>query len=247
MKNKQLLLILTAMLLPLLLTGCAGKKMFTGWHGGNDDAMKMHHLHTLMNHGLSMATEGSNNIMISYMKMAPKIDPIAHEHGHYMLDMGKAVINRALNGPEMMGMMKGKSAKSGHMNHTHELGEAMMVVVDLHEKMAKTGSVPKGMMDMHHQHLLINHAMGMAAQGSNMVMLGKMGMAGDVDTYSVDHGQIMLNNAQSLLTEVLSGSAMMDMHAKGKTPGGDAEMASTHQLGEAALKVVHLLNNMPAM
>ena len=81
-----------------------------------------------------------------------------------------------------------------------------------------------------------------------MAMLGKMGMAGGgVDTYSVDHGKMMLNNAKSLLTEVMSGDAMMDMHEKGKTPEGHTDMMSTHRLGEAAIKVVHLLANMPAM
>jgi hypothetical protein len=113
--------------------------------------------------------------------------------------------------------------------------------------MAKTGSVPEDMMAMHHQHLLINHAMSMAAEGANMVMLGTMGMAGGVDAYSTEHGEMMLNDAQSLLTEVMGGEAMMDMHAKGKTPESQSDMASTHQLGEAAVKVVHLLENMPAM
>ncbi len=257
MKNAKSLLILLAFLLPLLVAGCAGKtasqdmggagKTASYDTGGVDESMKMHHLHALMNHGLTMVTEGSSTVMISYMKMAPKIDAIAHEHGHYMMNMGKAVINRSLNGPEMMGMMKGASAKTGHMNHTHELGEAMLVVVDLLEKMAKTGSVPGSMMDMHHQHLLINHAMSMAAEGSNMIMLGKMGMAGEVDTYSIEHGQMMLNNAQSLLTEVMSGDVMMEMHAKGKTPESQSDMMATHKLGEAAIKVVHLLANMPAM
>ena len=257
MKNAKSLLILLALMLSLLLAGCAGKTASqdmggagkTASHdmGGVDENMKMHHLHSLMNHGLSMVTEGSNTVMVSYMKMAPKIDAIAHEHGHYMMNMGKAVINRSLSGPEMMSMMKGESAQTGHMKHTHELGEAMLVVVDLLEKMAKTGSVPGSMMAMHHQHLLINHAMAMAAEGSNMVMLGEMGMAGDVDTYSIEHGRMMLNNAQSLLTEVMSGDAMMDMHAKGKTPEGHGDMMATHNLGEAAVKVVHLLSNMPAM
>ena len=145
-KNKHMFLILMAMLLPLLMVGCAGKSISQVMGGGGDDNMKMHHIHITMNHGLSMVTEGSSSIMLAYMKMSPKIDSIAHEHGHYMMNMGKAVINRALNGPEMMGMMKGDSAKAGHMNHTHELGESMLIVVDLLEKMAKTGSVSGDMM-----------------------------------------------------------------------------------------------------
>lgn len=245
MKNKLSVMMLLALLLPILVAGCAGKNYWQGPSGNKN--MEMHHLHAMMNHGLSMVTEGSNAIMVSYMKMSPKIDAIGHEHGHNMMNMGKAVINQSLSGPEMMRMMKGNNANSEHMNYSHELGESMLVVVDLLEKMAKAGSLPKDMMDMHHQHLLINQAMNMAAQGANMVMLGEMGMAGDVDTFSVQHGERMLNNANSLLTEVLSGDAMMDMHAKGKTPEGQSDMMATHNLGETALKVVHLLSNMPAM
>lgn len=247
MKNKHVFLILMAMLLPLLVAGCAGKNIFEGSSSADDEMMQMHHLHSMMNHGLSMVTEGSNTVMISYMKMAPEIDAIGHEHGHHMMNMGKGVINRSLSGPEMMDMMKGEHANTEHMDYTHKLGESMLIVVDLLEKMAKTGSVPEDMMAMHHQHLLINHAMSMAAEGANMVMLGTMGMAGGVDAYSTEHGEMMLNDAQSLLTEVMGGDAMMDMHAKGKTPESQSDMASTHQLGEAAVKVVHLLENMPAM
>jgi hypothetical protein len=247
MKNKPVLLILMAVLLPLLVAGCAGKNISSMMGSGNDENMEMHHLHTMMNHGLTMVTEGSNTIMISYMGMAPKVDAIAHEHGHYMMNMGKGVINHSLSGPEMTRMMTGEHANTEHMKFTHKLGESMLVVVDLLEKMAKTGSVPEGMMDMHHQHLLINHAMSMAAQGANMVMLGNMDMAGDVDTYSTEHGKMMLANAQALLTEVMSGDAMMDMHAKGKTPEGHGDMMATHALGEAAVKVVDLLANMPKM
>lgn len=251
MNNKQRLLILMALLIPMLVTGCAGNR---NWHGakridmskGNGD-MKMHHLHIMKDHGLSMVAQGANTVMISYMKMAPKIDAIGHEHGHHMMNMGKALINQSMSGPEMMDMMKGADANTPHMNYSHELGESMLVVVDILEKMIKIGSVPSDMMEMHHQHLLINHAMDMAAQGSNMIMLGQMGMAGNVDSSSMEHGRMMLNNANSLLTEVMSGDAMMDMHAKGKTPEGQSDMMATHKLGEAAVKVVHLLSNMPAM
>jgi hypothetical protein len=223
MKNYKSLLMLLAILLPLMVMGCAGKTVSQDVSSGPDANMQMHHLHTMMNHGLSMVTEGSNTIMIAYMDMAPKIDPIAHEHGHHMMNMGKGVINRSLSGPEMMKMMKGEHANTAHMKYTHELGESMLVVVDLLDKMAQSGSIPTDMMGMHHQHLLINHAMDMAAQGSSLVMLGKMGMAGDVDTFSVEHGMMMLSNAMSMLTEVMSGDAMMDMHAKGKTPAGHGD------------------------
>jgi hypothetical protein len=247
MKNARMFLVMLAMLLPILVAGCAGKAGSWSMGGGGHDH-KMHHFHMMMNHGLSMVTEGSNDIMLAYMEMAPKVDAIAHEHGHHMMNTGKDVINRALSGPEMMQMMKGAHGMSDLMNYTHELGESMLVVVNILEKMAKTGGpISEDMMTMHHQHVLINHAMDMAAQGANIVMIGQAGKAGDFDTFTVAHGKKMVSNAQSMLTEVLGGTAMMDMHKMGKTPEGHADMMATHKLGEAALKVVHLLNNMPAM
>ena len=244
MKKTRVFLIMMAMLMPMLVAGCAGKNTGQDSMAGHDMSMMMHHQHTLMNHGISMVTEGSNTIMVAYMDMAPKVDAIAHEHGHLMMNMGKSVINEQLSGKEMQDMMMGGDAKTQPMQYTHELGEAILVYVNLLENMAKTGKMPADMMAMHHQHLLINDAVSMAAQGANMVMLGNMDMAGGVDDYSVNHGKMMLNNAQALLTEVMSGDAMMDMHKKGKTPGGHADMTSTHRQGEAAMKIVHLLAKM---
>jgi hypothetical protein len=122
MKNKKSLFMLLALLLPLLAAGCAEKNVSTDMGRTGDENMEMHHLHSMMNHGLSMVTEGSNTIMIGYMKMAPKIDAIGHEHGHLMMNMGKKVINHSMNGPEMMRMMKGEHANTAHMNYSHELG-----------------------------------------------------------------------------------------------------------------------------
>jgi len=89
---------------------------------------------------------------------------------------------------------------------------------------------------------MINHALEMATQGANMVMLGQMKMS-NVDKYSIEHGKMMLANARSLLKEVMEGKAMMDMHAKGVT-GGNAMMADTHKIGAAAGKVIDLLDKM---
>jgi hypothetical protein len=210
-------------------------------HGG-DASMDMHHMHMLMNHGLEMVVEGSNMVMLADMKMTAAIDPMTHEHGHHMIMMGKEVIERALKGPEMQAMHKGGHADDPLMKYTHELGNAELAVVDLLENMSMEGPMTDDMMTMHHMHIMINHALEMAAQGSNMVMLGQMGMS-NVDKYSIEHGKMMLSDASALLKEVMEGKAMMDMHAKGVT-GGNAMMADTHKIGAAAGKVIDLLNKM---
>lgn len=138
--------------------------------------------------------------------------------------------------------------KAGHgdaplMNYTHELGNAIMTVADLLDKMSMEGPMSDDMMTMHHMHIMINHALEMAAQGSNMVMLGQMGMSKDIDKYSIEHGKMMLSDARAVLTEVMTGKAMTGMHEKG-VASGNAMMADTHKIGDAAKKVIDLLDKM---
>jgi len=89
-------------------------------------------------------------------------------------------------------------------------------------------------MTMHHMHVMINHAVEMAAEGSNLVMLGQMNMAERIDEISIQHGQKMIENAENLATEMLSGKAMKELHQHGHGKD-DPDMAYTHELGNAAL------------
>jgi plasmid stability protein len=165
------------------------------------------------------------------------------EHGRKMIKSGREVIERALKGPEMQAMHKGGHGDNPLMKYTHELGNAITTVADLLEKMSMEGPMTDDMMAMHHMHIMINHALEMAAQGSNMVMLGQMGMSKDVDKYAIEHGKMMLADARATLTEVMTGKAMTGMHEKG-VAGGNAMMADTHKIGDAAKNVVDLLDKM---
>ena len=210
-------------------------------HGG-EASMDMHHMHILMNHGLEMVAEGSNLVMLAKMNMTAALDPMTLEHGQNMIKNGREVIEHVLKGPEMQAMHKAGHGDDPLMKYTHELGNAELAVVDLLENMNMEGPMTDDMMTMHHMHIMINHALEMAAQGSNMVMLGQMGMS-SMDKYSIEHGKMMLSNASSVLKEVMTGKAMMDMHAKGVT-GGNAMMADTHKIGNAAKTVIDLLDKM---
>jgi hypothetical protein len=240
MKNNKRLLgaaMAVAFMLSIGLSGSAHAQ-----HGG-DASMDMHHLHLLMNHGLEMVAEGSNMVMLAEMKMASSLDPMTLEHGRQMIKSGKEVINHALTGPEMQAMHTAGHGDAPLMKYTHELGNAMMDVVTMLEKMSMEGPMSADIMAMHHMHVMMNHALEMAAQGSNMVMLGQMGMAKGIDTYSIEHGKMMLSDARAVLTEVMTGKAMTGMHEKG-VAGGNAMMVDTHKIGDAAKKVIDLLDKM---
>jgi hypothetical protein len=222
----------------------AGEKK--GEHGG-EAAMQMHHLHIMMNHGLAMVTGGSNLVMLAGMKMAPGIDATTLQHGHSMMGNGKGVIRRSLSGPEMMSMMTAEHKAAPLMKYTHNLAETMLEYAEMLEAMGMEGAMKADMMQMHHMHIMINHALEMAAEGSNMKMLGKMGMAGPVDDFSIEHGKMMMNNARNLMAEVMEGKAMKEMHVKGVTPEKGGMMRSTHKLAEKATEIMDLLEKMPAV
>ena len=96
-------------------------------------------------------------------------------------------------------------------------------------------------MTSHHQHQMLNHSLGMALQGSNLVMLGQMKMDPGLDSVSIDHGRSMLKNARAMWNETMSGDSMMKMHSSGVSPADDPTMKYTHQLAEADLKVIDML------
>ncbi len=245
MKNNKRVLSSVLALAFLLSTGLfCGVRAEEMTHGlGSDASMQMHHLHILMNHGLEMVVEGSNMVMLADMKMAPAMDAMTADHGRAMIKSGKEVIEHALKGPEMQAMHKAGHGDAPLMKYTHELGEAELAVVNMLEKMSMEGPMSADMMTMHHMHIMMNHALEMAAQGSNMVMLGQMGMAGDIDKYSIDHGKMMLSDAKAMVSEVMGGKAMTDMHQKGVAMS-NAMMAETHKIGDAAKKIVDLLDKM---
>lgn len=211
-------------------------------HGG-DASMDMHHLHKLMNHGLTMVAEGSNMVMIAQMAMAPSIDPMTLEHGRSMIKDGKAIIERATKGSEMQGLHKGGHGDADLMKYTHELGGAMLEVANMLEKMGMEGQASADMMTMHHMHIMINHGLEMAAQGSDLIMLGQMGMSKDIDKFSVEHGKAMLADGRSTVTAVISGKEMKELHAKG-VGADNPVMKDTHTIGNAAMKVIDLLDKM---
>ena len=207
--------------------------------------MTSHHQHLMLNHSLGMVLEGHNIVMEGSMGMANEVDAMSVEHGNMMIKNGTALYNEIMTGKDMMGMHHaGKDPmEDPAMAYTHKLAEKQLIVMDLLNKMPKMEAGTA--MAMHHQHIMLNHALKMAVDGSNMVMLGKMGMAGEVDKISVEHGQMMLKNAKGLFNEIMSGGDMMEMHKKGTAPEKDEGMKYTHKLAEAQLQVITLLGEMP--
>lgn len=241
-----IMLVATALISLTSLDSGAAESIMKHGHG-DKTCMEMHHLHVMMNHGLSMVTEGANLVMLAEMKMAPALDQMTEEHGKKMIAEGKEMIHNALNGPMMQALHKEGHGDHPMMAHTHELGNAIMTIAELDEKMNMEGAMNKDMMTMHHMHMLINHALNMAAEGANLEMCGHHNMCEDKEGgkhRGGDHGATMIKDARALVKEVLEGKAMKEMHERGIKMGNDM-MVYTHKLGDGALKVIDLLEKMP--
>ncbi len=216
---------------------------------GAGHGMAMHHQHLMLNHALGMALEGSNLVMLGQMGMAPGVDKTTIDHGTMMMKNGRKLWDEMMSGKAMMKMHKGGKSPMDDpmMKFTHELGSAQLIVIELLKEMGATKHDSGHGMAMHHQHTMINHALKMALEGSNLVMLGQMGMAEGIDDVSVKHGKHMMKNANKLFNETMSGESMMDMHGKGASPDKDKQMGYTHKLAEAQMKVINMLKMMPSV
>jgi len=133
-----------------------------------------------------------------------------------------------------------------------EIGLAMGMILGMLMLMGTKGVMAMDMetgheMTSHHQHMMLNHALGMVVEGTNLVMLAEMGMSTEVDTMSVEHGNMMIKNGTTLYNEIMTGKEMLGMHHEGKDPMKDPDMAYTHKLAEKELIVMDLLGKMPKM
>jgi hypothetical protein len=207
---------------------------------GAGTSMELRHMDAMMAHGLWMATEGFDMVMLAEMKMVPSVDPATSEHGRQMIRSGKEVIEHFMSGPQMKELHKTGHADDPLMKYTHELGGAIMKVTIMIEKLSAEGAMDSGTMPQRHIQLIISHALSMAAQGYSMAVLGQMSMSKPVDKFSIGEGRMMMTEARWLLEKNLQGKAMKEMHKKGMKRDG-ARMAETHELREAATKVIDLL------
>jgi len=246
-RNTKFLVVAISVSLFTLFTGCktmGAKGSSTSGMASAGHGMTMHHQHEMLNHALSMALQGSNLVMIGQMNMVPGLDEVTIDHGRTMLKNARSIWNDVMSGETMMKMHTGGTgpADDPMMKYTHELAEAQSKVMDM---LDRHSNMKGHSMDVHHQHLILNHALEMALEGADMNMTGMMGMAPGIDKKSVSHGSKMIQEARGLWNAVMSGDYMKKMHAGGMTPGAHAGMTFTHEIAEAQMKVINLLENMP--
>lgn len=207
----------------------------------SDPMMQLHHLHGLMAHGFEMALEGSNLSMLAAMKMSATADGAAASHGTTMITEGRALIEEAINGPAMHALHGGPAGSNEAMNYTHNLGKAMVNVLDHLQQMPPGDPANKQDMAVHHLHIALAHAAVMASQAASLKMTAAMKMAGPADEEAASHATAMFAHARALIALAISGEAMKEAHG---TASPDA-MQMTHDLGDAITSAVDMLATMP--
>ena len=84
---------------------------------------------------------------------------------------------------------------------------------------------------MHHLHMLINHALQMAVQGADMQLLGKQAQ-----------GQKLLAKSEELLERAMTGMEMAKLHQQGWA--GSSLMFMTHELSDIAKEMIGLMKQL---
>ncbi len=94
----------------------------------------MHMLMRFMDHGISIALEGTDLQMLGQMGQSEKLDRDAIVHGTIMVKDGESMIREMLEGKAMRELYKEGNFDKPLMDDLHKLGEKMLEVIDLVQK-----------------------------------------------------------------------------------------------------------------
>ena len=238
MKRFLLLTLMMGMVL-----GVTGQSLAEMAGDAQETALKIHKVRTLMDHGLGMVTEGSGLVMVARTNLAPPTDRFTEVKGMKLIASGKDLVLKTLNTDEMMSMSGAGMKDDPMMTSTRDLGESILQYIDIVEDLEMSGSV-QSRIKMHNTHVMINHAMDMAAEGANLVLLGSMNLAGSLDKYTVESGRMMLKEARATLNEVAGSETMMDMEKTGMGSEVSPMMTQTQKLHKTALTIINILEKM---
>jgi hypothetical protein len=180
--------------------------------------------------------------MISELKISPELDFLTGQHGYAMFEKGKDIIAGVPSEGRMVEMLEKDHNDYPLMIEIQALGKSMLQTVKLFEQRIMTSpSISSDRMAMHHMQILLTHALRMAVEGANMVMLGSKQIACDVNDFSTNKGRIMMIDARTMVKEIEAKKEMKDLHDRGRTADKDHTMRITHELIEEFGKIMDIL------
>jgi len=229
--------VLACVLLPQMAAAHMGMMYMSDPRNIKGADMAMHHMHIVMNHGMAMVAEGTNMVMTAQMSMNSETDAVDFRYGEKLIDNGKSSIQKMLSSQTMKKLHLSEHEHDALMLYTHKLGDAMQTVIQLSEAMAKATNRGKDdMMILSRIRLMLNRALKLSVEGSNMVMFGQMDMVRGTDRPAIKHGRGMMSLAHALWRDAVHVQAMKTLHVRG--------VENTQRYASAVKKVMDMLDEM---
>lgn len=96
--------------------------------------------------------------------------------------------------------------------------------------------------DLHMIMRFMNHGLRVALEGSDMQMLGELGLSEKLDKDAIVHGTIMVNDGKGMIKEMLEGRAMQEIYKEGSYD--QKIMDDLHILGDKMIEVIEQVEKM---
>jgi hypothetical protein len=206
---------------------------------GPGPAVDTRQLHKVIDHGLDMLM-GANMVMLGQMQMSPGLDQQVVKHGRSLMDSASQGLQQLTTGPGQEGRRQGSDA-APMAEYVKSLAALLRQVADSLEEVKLEEKTPDAT-TMHYFNIIINQAMELALQGSQLIVSGKWDMSehGE-DGEAVARGRKMLEDSRMMIIEIMGSKSMAEMHSRGS--GKMPAMGLTHQLTGEALKLMDLLDS----
>jgi len=208
-----------------------------------DDSMRIHRLHMLMNHGLIMFLDGIDMKMVSNMKMSTSFDAKSEGYALQSMKKGRKAIELALRGEQNEILVEQGFGDHPLMKTARELGETMLDLLTVLEKM-EMGQMTSETMEIHHMHLLLNRGLEDVAQGSNMIMATLLGSIPQIDEYLGNQGWIMVKEGKTLIAEIIQSQPYKRILKTEPASSENPLFVQTRQCADLSLKIADILSRM---
>jgi hypothetical protein len=208
-----------------------------------DDSIKIHRLHVLMNQGLIMFLDGIDMKMVSNMKMSTSFDLKSEEYASQSMNKGRNAIELALRGEQNEILVEQGFGDHPLMKTARELGETMLDLLTVLEKM-EMGQMTSETMEIHHMHLLLNRGLEDVAQGSNMIMVTLLSSIPQIDQYLENQGWIMVKEGATLIADVTQSKAYERILKTEPGSSNNPLFVQTRQCADLSLKIADIISRM---
>jgi len=209
----------------------------------DDDSLKIHRLHLLMNQGLIMFLDGIDLKMVANMNMSTAFDAESEEYAAHSMENGRKAIELALRGEQNEILVEQGFGDHPLMKTAQELGETMLDLISVLENMA-VGQNSSETMEIHHMHLLLNRGLENVAQGSNMIMVTLLSSIPQIDQYLENQGWTMIKEGKTLIADVTKSKTYKRILKAESSPGENKLYAQTRQCADLSLKIADILSRM---